>query len=262
MRVSSQYRALRQLGKPIEDGVAWPRPMCPFCWEGHVAFSEPSTDEDSASKRARANEYWEPEWISGRFISAGRCDNPECEQTVKSFGVYSVGETTRHEIPQYSAFYRVEYLSPALKLLALPEDVPGDVDDAIERAERVLFLDPGLAATALRASVERFLTHVGIPSERDNGGFMTLDARLKEWKRQTGHDRAAALFLAVKWIGNRGTHEVSDLSVDDVIDGAEFIGEAFHALFTSPGLDARAQSVNERKGHPHKVLPHRRTRSR
>lgn len=247
---ATQYRVLRQFGRPIEDESPWPRPACPSCEEGHVAFGEPSTDEDGASRQARSHEHWEPDWISGTFVSTGRCENPHCRQAVTAAGRYSVGESksARYEWPQHNAFYKVDYFSPALRLISLPEDVPTSVDEAVERASRVLFADPGLAATALRASVERFLTHVGVPSERSNGGFISLDDRLKEWRKTAGSDRPADLFLAVKWIGNRGTHEVGNLSVDDVIDGAEFIDEALHVLFTAPELDARARVVSERKG--------------
>ena len=36
--------------------------------------------------------------------------------------------------------------------------------------------------------------------------------------------------------------------MDDVLDGVEFIDEAFHTLFVAPDVDARAQTINANKG--------------
>lgn len=251
----SRYTTLRKLGKKLEEDQAWPRPLCPVCGEGYVAFDSPRTFEDSQSVAAKDHEAWDPEWIFGTFHADGRCENKTCQQHVEAVGTYRVDTANKRQIDftqqYYSEYYSIEHFSPALNLLLLPEDAPDEVRDAVNRAGRLLFLDPGLAATALRASVERFLTTQGVAGSAGSGNFVSLHKRLTNWLAAGADARVVDLFLAVKWIGNEGTHEVSDLTVEDVLEGVEFIDEAFHHLFVAPDIDARAARVNAAKGRPH-----------
>ncbi|MCU1535122.1 MAG: hypothetical protein JWR53_1603 [Glaciihabitans sp.] len=251
---SDRFSTLRKLGKAIEEDNVWPRPLCPVCGEGYVAFDAPRTLENSQSERAHDHQAWEPEWIFGRFSADGHCENQNCRQAVVAVGTYKVEMANENQVDynylRYSQFFSIEHFVPPLNLLLLPEDAPDEVRDAVNRAGRLLFLDPGLSATALRASVERFLTTQGIPGMSSSGNFVSLDRRLKQWKTSGADQRVVDLLLAVKWIGNEGTHEVSDMTVSDVLDGAEFIDEAFHHLFVAPDIDARAERVNASKGRP------------
>ena len=52
----------------------------------------------------------------------------------------------------------------------------------------------------------------------------------------------------MKWLGNVGTHEDSDLTTAEVLDGAILLDEAFHRLYTGPDIDARAQTINTAEG--------------
>lgn len=77
----------------------------------------------------------------------------------------------------------------------------------------MFFADPGLAATALRATLERFLTHEGISATSSAGQFRSAHERIREW-RDADPNRllVAGLLCAVKWLGNAGTHEAGRLS--------------------------------------------------
>ncbi|WP_161962550.1 DUF4145 domain-containing protein [Nocardioides speluncae] len=108
----------------------------------------------------------------------------------------------------------------------------------------MLFADPGLAATALRATVERFLTSESVSATNSTGRFRSAHERIEEWRdADPNRPPVADLFFAAKWLGNAGTHEDSDLSTIEVLDGARVLDEAFHRLFTGPDIDAHAQTI-------------------
>ena len=72
---------------------------------------------------------------------------------------------------------------------------------------------------------------------------------IQEWKSgDPSRPNVADLFFAVKWLGNAGTHEDSDLTTFEVLEGARVLDEAFHRLFTGPDIDAHARIINEAKG--------------
>lgn len=64
-----------------------------------------------------------------------------------------------------------------------------------------------LASTALRGSVERFLTGEEISALNPTGTRRSLHQRIQLWEDRTGNHRVAELLRAVKWIRNEGTHE-------------------------------------------------------
>ncbi len=163
------------LTRVIEEGCEWPRVQCSSCGAGRVSFDEPAMHESTGSLAARNHEAWEADWIYGTFTVSGRCENPRCGTVFAGAGSYSIDYSEDREIPygedgpHYSGFYRCEQLYPHVLLLTIPESTPSDVQLAIHRASRVILSDPGLAATALRSGVERFLTHAGVSAKDEKG---------------------------------------------------------------------------------------------
>ncbi len=250
---------LSGLAKVIESGQPWPRPACPNCQTGYIGFSPPTEVEGHDSASARNHPAFDPEWISGTFVVRGQCENPECRQAVHGTGDYRVDYSQKsnrddeyeggYESIPYSSYYTVTHLHPPMLMMPVPQSAPVEVREGVMRASRVLFADPGLAATALRATVERFLTSEGISATQASGSFRTAHDRIQEWRDADANRPAVAdLFFAVKWLGNAGTHEDSDLTVIEVLDGARVLDEAFHRLFTGPDIDAHAQTINADKG--------------
>ncbi|MEN0084971.1 MAG: DUF4145 domain-containing protein [Leifsonia sp.] len=248
--------ALSDLARPIESEQPWPRPACPSCDSGYIGFSSPIEQESHTSATLHDHPAFEPEWISGTFVVRGQCENPDCQQTVQAIGDYRVDYAQKsrsddfgYQGVEYSSYYSVAHLHPPLLMMPIPKSAPDEVREGVLRASRVLFTDPGLAATALRATVERFLTAEGISANRSDGQFRSAHERIKEWgDANPNRPPVADLFFAVKWLGNAGTHEDSDLTTMEVLDGARVLDEAFHRLFTGPDIDAHARRINAAKG--------------
>jgi len=206
------------------------------------------------SVKAHGHWAWEPDWIRGAFTTTGTCQNKDCGYKVAASGTYEVDaaqlvvEEDMAGAP-YSDYFTFQSFSPPLQLMKLPVGTPDQVQEGVDRAAAVLFADPGLAATALRLVVEQFLTTEGVSSRRAKGGFASADERIRTWRSAAaGRERVADLLLAAKWIGNAGTHSLATLTVAEVLEGAEFLSEAFHVLFEGPTIDARAQAINKARG--------------
>ena len=253
----SRDPGLTRLGTLLESSTRWPRPACATCREGHLRFGDPKEFENAQSARMRGEEGWEPEWTFGTFRAEAVCENTDCRQVVIAVGTYHVdhaAEYDPHDFDSlYATFYRVEYLTPALPLIQVPNGTPEDVQDGVLRASRLLFADPGAAATALRATVERYMTTAGISGAEEGGGFVSLAERIRRWEAAASERKeVSGLLTAIRWIGNEGTHEMTDLRVEDVLDGVEILDEAFHRLFVGPDIDARAQAINVAMGSTRK----------
>ncbi|WP_440710676.1 DUF4145 domain-containing protein [Herbiconiux sp. YIM B11900] len=249
--------ALSDLSKTIESGQPWPRPRCPNCATGHVRFGRPAEYESYASASSHSHSAFEPEWINGTFTIRGECENPDCKQSVHGTGDYFVGTSIESgsDEPwdkgpeQFSSFYRLSHLHPPMHLMPVPRSAPDQLREGVLRASRVVFADAGLAATALRSVVERFLTAQGVASITHSGKFRNAHQRIAEWRdADVMREHTADLLFAVKWLGNAGTHEISDLTTLELIDGAKLLDEAFHRVYTGPDIDAQAQTINTAEG--------------
>jgi hypothetical protein len=224
-----------------------------------VSFAEPTEFVTAEMKKARDHDAYDPDWERGTFLAQGTCGASQCQQVVIATGTWRVGYKTTGGDPQsysdqFATFYRVRQIHPPLRLMELPEDAAvnealGGVAEGLLTAGAVLFAAPGLAATALRGCIERFLSNEGIARKTDKGGFRHLGLRLMEWRDQDAtRGGIADLMLAVRWLGNTGTHEDSGLTVGDVLEGARLLNEAFHRLYVSPAITAAAGAINAAKG--------------
>lgn len=250
--------ALTLLAAEIERPRPFPSPRCPECMAGTVSFGEPTEFVTAGMRLAREHDFYEPEWERGTFVAQGTCGASHCQQVVIASGTWSVGYKTTGGYPQsysdqFATFYRVRQIHPPIRLMELPDrdvnEALGGVAEGLLTAGAVLFTAPGLAATALRGCIERFLTSEGIASKTGKGGFRPLDQRLVEWRGQDAtRDGVADLMLAVKWLGNTGTHEDSALTADDVMEGVRLLNEAFHRLYVSHAITAAAAAINASKG--------------
>lgn len=249
-----QDAALTKFAKPVQELTPLPRPICSECGEGHVQFGKPLQAEHGTSKAAYSHPAFEPDWLTGTFTTTGTCENSECGHTVAAAGTYEVqsvrnGIGHEHLGDVYASFYTFRHFSPPLRLLQLEPVTPQPVREGFQRAAAVLYSDPGLAATALRLVVEQFLTAEGVPTSTSKKKFIPLDQRIKTWKAgASNRTQVADLLLAAKWIGNAGTHSLTTLTATEVLEAADYLAEAFHALIVTPGIYARAQAVNQAKG--------------
>jgi hypothetical protein len=247
-------RALSDLATTIESGRPWPRPSCPNCESGYIGFAHPTEDESHESAPHHGHDAFEPDWVAGTFVVRGQCENGDCQLAVHGTGDYKVAYSTYDDDydsrgPLYSSYYKLTHLHPPMLIMPIPEAAPAEVREGVLRASRVLFADSGLAATALRSTVERFLTTEGIPSISVSGRFQSASERIHQWLAIDPNRRPVAeLLSAVKWLGNAGTHEDSDLTTTEVLEGATMLDEALHRLYTGPDIDAHAQTINTAKG--------------
>lgn len=155
----------------------------------------------------------------------------------------------------FGDIYRVRYVNPPLMILIVPTGTPKPVEDAVESASVILWLSPSAAANRLRHAVEELLTARKVKKTTigKNGKRvkLTLHDRIVAFSKT--HSDVADALEAVKWIGNGGSHD-SDLTVPDVLTGAEILDLAIKALYdkSDAALKAKVKAINKAKGLPKK----------
>jgi hypothetical protein len=154
----------------------------------------------------------------------------------------------------------INYLTPKFFLPHLPliesyDLCPTSVQERIDAAAKIIWADPSSAANRLRSAVEALMDDQGIPRKRVRDGRpyeVSLHGRIVSFKAaKPEHARAADLVLAVKWIGNVGSHNHS-LRISDVLDGVEILDHTLDQIYdsTRDEIARKAAEIAARKGMP------------
>ncbi|WP_434382664.1 DUF4145 domain-containing protein [Melittangium boletus] len=91
--------------------------------------------------------------------------------------------------------------------------------------------DPGAAANRIRTSVERLMDHLAIPP------MSTLDRRIKAY--QAAEPELGEHLMAIKWLGNSGSHGAEGMTKEDVLDALPLLDHVLGEVF-----EKRTQQLN------------------
>ncbi|MET9459950.1 DUF4145 domain-containing protein [Streptomyces canus] len=248
---------LREIAKGFPENLDdWPHIPCPTCTRGVLLPDRDSFEEEESvtSKSLRDEEVWEPEWIQGTFHCVLTCRKGSCDH-VRVIGEMTVGWGRRDDV-QYEKFLTPNMFIPALPLLESRGLCPEEVKERVDAASKILWVDPNAAANRIRAAVEALMDDRGVIRTKLNGAGkavrLSLDSRIATFKKALPqYADAADLLLAVKWIGNVGSHE-DVLRVSDVLEGVEFLDHALSSIYDASRDDMkkRASEVTARRGRP------------
>jgi hypothetical protein len=238
-----------------DDTPDW---ICPRCNKGLLRFIEGRFffEESKDSKDAHSHEAWDPDWVALIYSGMLKCENGRCGEVVTSLGVGSVdidvvfgpeGEPDQ----VWVEFFRPKYFEPPLQLFSIPKNCPESVSVPLNDSFRQFFSSPSAASNSVRIAVEALLTCLDVKRFSAKNGrriFLTLHSRialLPEKYKELGD-----LLLAIKWLGNAGSHVSSLVTMDDVLDAYELMDHVLDELFAEKAKKAKAlaKEINKKKG--------------
>lgn len=234
----------------------WPHVACPACGDGTLMVEAIHGLASAASARARSHPDWEPTSIDGCFHGALRCALPSCGEVIVIIGDYSVDVDFDDDGQwNYADFFRLRAARPALSIMRIPPKTPDSVRQAIEQASAVIWSDPSSAGNRLRTAIDEVLTQQGVRRyvQSKVGKRVRLSTHQRIEDLQSKNAEVSATLMAVKWIGNEGSHE-QGLSVTDVLDGANLLAHGLRLLYDTSHkeLARKVRDINRRKGLPRK----------
>lgn len=232
----------RILWKNSFDTSNIPKWTCPTCEKGTLTGNVDDfiINEGSLSLSYHKMEEWEPEWISGRFTGQLICENVLCREKVAIIGLMEV-QCEQVEIrAEYYDYISTEALTPelfipGLKVFKLLEGIPENIAQQTKDAFYLYWVDSSACANKIRSVVELILNFFKIKkmfiTKKGKTMKLTLHARI-DFASEKFPD-VSKMLMAVKWIGNSGSHSNRILSKDDTLDGFEILEQVFQKLFTS-----------------------------
>lgn len=210
---------------------------CPKCYVGilkPIWIKKEITSE---------GEYWincqYPDGIEHIFSGIFKCSKKSCGELVSFGGVCNKDINVPHELPNGEYYekkitiYEPKYFFPNLRLFKLPKEVSKELKEQIDLSFSHYFNDLSSCANRIRTTIEVILDDIKAPKYKIGKlgkrlVFTKLHNRIDNFKKKKRI--IAELLLAIKFIGNEGSH-IGKVEVDDILDAYEILNEVIDMAF-------------------------------
>jgi hypothetical protein len=207
--------------------------LCGRCQRGHLRRSAENWSEalTADTRRGQSGDEWEPDWDEYRFAGLLLCDNPECRDPVSVGGLVSYEHfQTGPSTYEHVGTYRVQTVAPPPCPFPISELVPSGVSERLRSAAGLLWSDHDASANKIRQAVEFLLDERRVKKFPRSGARKAVPLHQRIQTYSATNSLAAAPLLAIKWIGNAGSH-TGGLSREDVLDALDLMEVALEEVY-------------------------------
>lgn len=233
---------------------------CPTCDPGILEYKDENFNYEEDSdyhKYSSEPSYQVPNDINYRYTLLLRCTNPSCKESVVSVGMYLT-----ERIQEYDAYEEIidvenhwfspKYFHPPLHIFQIPESTPTEIKKTIIESFSLYFTNSFAATNQIRLALEILMTELGVERTYQNtkgeDKYYSLEKRIKKLDEQYSNIKDKC--LAMKWLGNAGTHGDNNMTLDDVLDGYDLLSFVLNTLYITQSnhIDDITTRLNENKG--------------
>ncbi|KFC20416.1 DUF4145 domain-containing protein [Chryseobacterium sp. FH1] len=232
--------------------IEWP---CPSCNTSSLNLIKEKLhhEETASSKKFRSeNEDWEIEWIQLVFNGQLTCKN--CGEVVFFTGTGNPEHTGYYDQvldeynDQYTNFFTPTFFQPLIKLFNIPDKCSEELLMEIENSFKLFWCDLPSCANKIRISLEILMNEQGVKKFEIRGGKrvpISLHKRIENYN----HSEIKDLLLAIKWIGNTGSH-IGDIETIDILEAYRLLEFSLNKIYNDEIKELKkiTKEINKRKG--------------
>ena len=233
-----------------------PEWKCPTCNNGPLKIEAKQFhfQETKLSLSWHSEEEWEPEFTTYRFHGTLKCQN--CGDLIVFMGrgavdhFHDYDEYIREYSEGYNNVFYPLYFHPNLRLFEINENCPYEIKKEIEDSFGLYWNDLPSCANKIRTSLELLMNQQKVRKSFIKNGKrkdLSLHQRIEEFKKSK--PETADFLLAIKWIGNTGSH-VGEIINIDILETYELLEHSINKLFddTENKLKKISKEIIKRKG--------------
>ena len=165
---------------------------------------------------------------------------------------WDIAETEHGEPDQvFADFFLPKFFQPHLNIFNIPAACPSDVAEALRESFSLVFANPSAASNSVRIAVEHLLTNLKIRRfDVVNGKKRYINLHRRIALLPAKYAEHKDLLVAIKWLGNAGSHATDAISLDDVLDAYELTQHILEEIYNTKTktLKTLAKKVNKKKG--------------
>jgi len=236
-----------------------PQWFCPTCKIGILEIGDKAADIEQTAESVGLK--WHPEYchefVEYTINALLKCNNKKCCETVMTIGSGRVDEhhydlgygEYEHE---FVTLFRPSYFQPSLNIFNAPEKVPENITKMLNKSFALFFCDSDSCGNRIRACIEFLLDNLDMPREHEDkkGKIIrsTLHYRIEHLPEE--YEKIKGLLLAIKWLGNVGSHGNDGLTKKETIDVYEILKVVLDIIYkpSDAHIFDLANKINEAKG--------------
>ena len=230
--------------------VDWP---CPVCGQKTLEIMQDSfVEEESLGTRKAQNEDWFDYDMSESYFSCmAKCSRAKCGEAVACVGQAGWDRDYQPEemADEYYQWYKPLCFVPSLNVFQIPENCPDEVSGPLKAAFSIFLMQQGAAANLIRIAVENILTSMGIPTQNDKGKTIRLHHRIEKIPEEGS--KLAQNLLAIKFLGNAGSHTFDEVRIKDIEGAFEIMDYVVSELYSDreKTIETIRKSLNKKFGN-------------
>jgi Domain of unknown function (DUF4145) len=227
---------------------AWPCPRC----RGSLSLLKETFREahDAATVRHRHRRSFDPESYTGRFACLLQCTRTDCQEVCAVSGEY----VTEMDEDGYYSSCRPQSISPPPPMIQIPENCPEAIRQEVVAAFTLYWCDYASCLNRIRNALELLLTDLKVSRTMLNASKkkvrLSLHQRIEllEKKRPKLKDICERM-MAVKHLGNAGSHPGIVVERNDVFDGFDILERVLYDTYSDheSELAKAVKQINKRK---------------
>jgi hypothetical protein len=227
---------------------------CPACGSSLVEDNSNSYREASSTDARKFIQLTgEVEAECGTFALWLKCSRQPCRETVCCVGSYNMTIVNRHDSEHLESFLTPLFFHPIVPIFPYSDTLPDRIVNPLKESFSLFWSNPAASGNSLRITLERIMDHFGIKrfsrGAKGERGRMNLHHRIEHFGKRPGNTEVAAKLLALKWLGNHGSH-TSGLQPQDLVKAFRLLEYVIEELFQkrTHTLTKLAAQINRRKG--------------
>lgn len=245
----------------IDSVPPWP---CPRCNVGVLVLTDKEwlrITPDATSRGNMSEESDATEIETGVCACIVMCNHENCREACAIAAKWQDEMESFEGEPSAVAVCRPVSITPAPPMVHVPKGCPDDIRKEVTAAFSAFWSDLSSSLNHLRQALELLLTATGVPGRKQQ----TKSGKIS-YTRLSAHDRIVWLqtrrpalarmcdrLLAVKHLGNAGSHSGSNVTDSDVFDALDIFEQILAERFErKESIDDIVAAVNKKRG-PRKV---------
>ena len=239
----------RDIWRPQWHEGNYPSLPCPACG-APLNFDEDSLEVRMPEHNRKLAEFTDIDEALSRFCAWFVCGHSHCTEVVSVSGNCTYHYDYDHDGKTITVRkFHPKFLHPGPPVIWASNDVPEPIRNALRASFSLLWLNHEACVGRLRVVLELILEHWGVPAETHSGKFVSLHKRIENWRSLYGASGVAQSLMAIKWLGNVGSHE-TQMSRERLLDAYEILSRLLRQLFPPDErrLDDLANEIVNSKG--------------
>lgn len=184
--------------------------ICPACGNRTLTIKKGSFNYGTSSKSLNIykQDYGDLSDIELIFSCLLECEFSRCKDIISMGGRGCVEEIPYDDDSSVIEYFQAEFFIPPLKVFTVPERCPLSISKPLDISFSLFLSSPSAAANIIRITVEALMDALDIDSKGK------LHNRIEKLPEKYSEHKDA--LMAIKWLGNSGSHKVDEVKIQDI----------------------------------------------